>query len=126
MSKEFSLEQYGIQVKRIFRNAAPARLYEEGLRNEEGTAISSTGALMAYSGKKTGRSPTDKRIVFNEGSESAKDIWWGKVNIKLEEYAFKINRERALDYLNTKNQLFVVDGYAVWEPKYRLKSLGVG
>ena len=121
MSKEFSLEQYGIQVKRIFRNAAPARLYEEGLRNEEGTAISSTGALMAYSGKKTGRSPTDKRIVFNEGSESAKDIWWGKVNIKLEEYAFKINRERALDYLNTKKQLFVVDGYAGWDPKYRLK-----
>jgi ATP-dependent phosphoenolpyruvate carboxykinase len=37
-----------------------------------------SGALTAYSGKKTGRSPLDKRIVKEETSE--KNIWWGPVN----------------------------------------------
>lgn len=45
---------------------------------EPGSAISSSGALTAYSGKKTGRSPLDKRIVEEPGSQ--KDIWWGPVN----------------------------------------------
>lgn len=45
---------------------------------ETGSAIISTGALTAYSGAKTGRSPLDKRIVQEESSE--KDIWWGPVN----------------------------------------------
>ena len=40
--------------------------------------MTSTGALTAYSGSKTGRSPLDKRIVKEEGSE--KDVWWGPVN----------------------------------------------
>jgi hypothetical protein len=40
---------------------------------ETGTAITSSGALTAYSGTKTGRSPLDKRIVQEPSSE--KDIW---------------------------------------------------
>ena len=42
---------------------------------EPGSGISSTGALTAYSGKKTGRSPSDKRIVKEETSEN--EIWYG-------------------------------------------------
>jgi phosphoenolpyruvate carboxykinase (ATP) len=38
----------------------------------------SSGALSAYSGEKTGRSPLDKRIVREESSEGK--IWWGPVN----------------------------------------------
>ena len=53
-------------------------LYEDALVYESGSAITSSGALTAYSGAKTGRSPLDKRIVKEEGSE--KDIWWGPVN----------------------------------------------
>jgi Phosphoenolpyruvate carboxykinase len=34
--------------------------------------------LTAYSGAKTGRSPLDKRVVKEPGSEN--DIWWGPVN----------------------------------------------
>ena len=34
---------------------------------------------------------------------------------------FKINRERALDYLSTRGQLYVVDGFAGWDPENRLK-----
>lgn len=39
-----------------------------------GSAIASSGALTAYSGAKTGRSPSDKRIVKEESSES--NIWY--------------------------------------------------
>ncbi len=115
----FSLEKQGISVADIHRNASPAFLYEAALRFEKGTTISSTGALIAYSGKKTGRSPTDKRIV--DDAEVRDDIWWGNVNIKLEEQSFLINRERAVDYLNTRERLYVVDGYAGWDPTYQLK-----
>ena len=55
-----------------------AALYEDALVYETGSAITSTGALTAYSGAKTGRSPLDKRVVKEKGSE--KDVWWGPVN----------------------------------------------
>jgi len=121
MSNEtaFSLANYGITVKKIFRNASPGQLYELGLQNEPGTAISSTGALMAYSGEKTGRSPKDKRIV--DDARSRDNVWWGDVNIKLDEHIFMVNRERAIDYLNTKPHLYVVDGFAGWDERYRIK-----
>ncbi len=121
MAKEtaFSLESYGIHVQKIYRNASPGQLYELGLANEPQTAISSTGALMAYSGEKTGRSPSDKRIV--DDARSRDHIWWGDVNIKLDEHIFMVNRERAIDYLNTKPHLYVVDGYAGWDERYRIK-----
>jgi ATP-dependent phosphoenolpyruvate carboxykinase len=50
-----------------------AALYEDALVYETGSAITSTGALTAYSGAKTGRSPLDKRIVKEPSSEN--DIW---------------------------------------------------
>jgi len=113
------LELANITVKDILRNISPAKLYEEALRNERGSAISSAGALVVSSGSKTGRSPKDKRIV--EHSDSSGHIWWGDINIKLEANTFRINRERCFDYLNTRDKLYVIDGYAGWDPKYRLK-----
>jgi len=119
MADNFSLEKYEITVKTVIRNAAPSRLYEHGLRNEPGTAIASSGALIAMSGEKTGRSPSDKRIVESEGSQD--DVWWGPVNKPMDERTFMINRERAIDYLNTREALYVVDGFAGWDPKYQIK-----
>ena len=37
-----------------------------------------SGALAVKNGKKTGRSPLDRRLVFEE--PSANDVRWGKVN----------------------------------------------
>src|SRR5688572_27431229 len=115
----FSLDKQGISVAEIYRNASPAFLYEAALRFEKGSTISSTGALIAYSGKKTGRSPTDKRVV--DEPEVRDDVWWGNVNIKLDPHSFVINRERAVDYLNTRERLYVIDGYAGWDGKHQLK-----
>ena len=76
--------QAGFDMDKILlrRNAPPALLYEDAIRNE-GAIISASGALINFSGKKTGRSPKDKRIVFEETSKD--DIWWGPVNIKMDE-----------------------------------------
>lgn len=115
----FNLKQYDIHTKEIWRNASVPQLYELALKYEKGSAISDTGALMVYSGEKTGRSPLDKRVVRN--SESEQNIDWGPVNIDLDERTFMINRERARDYLNICERIFVVDAFAGWDPKYRLK-----
>ena len=114
----FDLSAYEISVSNVVRNAPPARLYEEALRYEN-ASIASTGALVALSGEKTGRSPADKRIVTRPSY--AEEVWWGDVNIKLDPTAFMINRERAVDYLNTRSRLYVLDGYAGWDPKHQLK-----
>ena len=45
----------------------------------------------------------------------------GAVNIPLEPTAFAINRERARDYLNICPRLYCFDGFAGWDPKYRIK-----
>ena len=116
---EFNLESHGLSVKTVLRNLGPSRLYEEALRHETGSGIADSGALVAYSGTKTGRSPKDKRVV--EHDDSKDDIWWGPVNFPLNETAFLTNRERATDYLNTRPRLYVVDGFAGWDPEHRLK-----
>jgi phosphoenolpyruvate carboxykinase (ATP) len=46
---------------------------------------------------------------------------WGSVLIPRSEHTFEINRERAIDYLNTRENVYVFDGYAGWDPKYRIK-----
>ena len=114
----FDLAKYGISVKNVLRNAEPAILYEQALQRGEGQIVAS-GALATRSGAKTGRSPKDKRIV--DMAPSNADIWWGDVNIKLSEKTFLVNRQRAIDFLNTRDQLYVVDGYAGWDAKYRIK-----
>lgn len=69
-------KEAGIDYNRpILRNMNPATLYEEALKYEEGTAITSSGALATSSGAKTGRSPRDKRIVDEESTRN--DVWWG-------------------------------------------------
>jgi len=114
-----NLTKYGITTETVHRNLSPAALYEHAIRYEPGSSIADSGALVAYSGEKTGRSPQDKRVVKHPDSE--KDIWWGPVNHPMDHQGFCINRERAIDYLNTCERLYVVDAFAGWHPQHRLK-----
>ncbi len=115
----FNLKQHGITVDDIRRNLAPAQLSAEAIREDPNCAFSETGALIAYSGEKTGRSPDDKRVV--KDPETEQEVWWGKVNIPIEKDVFDINLERAHDYLNTKKKLYCVDAFAGWDPAYRVR-----
>ena len=93
----FDLREHDVTVTEIHHNLPPGALYEHAIRYEKGASITDNGALVAYSGAQTGRSPKDKRVVKHPASE--KDVWWGTVNIPLDPAAFAINRERARDYL---------------------------
>jgi phosphoenolpyruvate carboxykinase (ATP) len=101
----------------IHRNLSLGALYEHSVRYEKDARFVDNGALAAYSGGKTGRSPKDKRVVKDENSQA--EVWWGPVNIPIEPNTFVINRERARDYLNTRDRLYCIDGFAGWDPKYR-------
>lgn len=117
--KTFDLLEYGITVSDVRRNLSPATLYAEALREDAKSVIADSGALIAYSGAKTGRSPTDKHVVRDAASES--DVWWGSVNRPIDKSTFEINLERAKDYLNTRDHLYCVDAFAGWHPKHRVK-----
>src|SRR5689334_6512365 len=118
-SSSFDLSAHGLTVATVHHNLPPSELYEHAIRYEKDASIAENGALVAYSGAKTGRSPKDKRVVKN--AESERDVWWGGVNIPLDPHAFAINRERARDYLNTQDRIYCFDGFAGWDPKYRIK-----
>ena len=111
-----SLKIPEITVRDIQRNMAPAKLYQEAIRREPDSAIAASGALIAYSGAKTGRSPADKRIVKEEGS--AEDVWWGDVNIPLDEHTFRINRERPDGW-------WVGDLGQIYRPKYFIGGVAI-
>lgn len=111
------LSPHGILVTNTLRNASPPKLYEEALK--QGGLITDKGALACDSGEKTGRCPGDKRIV--DESLVSGDVWWGDVNIRLNPVSFSINRHHAIGYLNTLPKLYVTDGYAGWDDRYRIK-----
>ena len=91
----FDLTKHGLTVTEVHRNLSPSKLYEHAIRYEKDASIAENGALVAYSGLKTGRSPKDKRVVKHPASEN--DIWWGTVNIPLDPHTYDINRQRAQD-----------------------------
>ena len=77
----FDLKAQGITVEDIGRNVAPPILYEEAIRIEPDSRIAASGAFVAYSGAKTGRSP--KTSASCEQPPSEADVWWGNVNLPL-------------------------------------------
>jgi phosphoenolpyruvate carboxykinase (ATP) len=118
MTRAIDLTQYGLNVRDACRNPSVAVLYEHGVQTSD-QQITSSGAVATNSGEKTGRSPKDKRIV--ENPTSASDVWWGDVNIKLAESSFDQLQKQAVAFLNTQNRLYVIDAFAGWDPKHRLK-----
>jgi len=73
-----ALEALGLAPQRdVHWNLAPAALYEHAARRGEGL-IAEGGAFCAVTSPHTGRSPNDKFIVREAGSEG--DVWWGRVN----------------------------------------------
>jgi phosphoenolpyruvate carboxykinase (ATP) len=107
------------KVTEIIYNSTPAEYYEYTL-NEFNTKITKKGALVAYSGAKTGRSPKDKRIMDGEFSQ---DVWFDdhSPNIKMSKMVYNVNKETAICYLNNLEKVFVFDGYACWHPEHRYK-----
>lgn len=120
------LKTIGLRNKRVKYQLPVSEYYRVGLHevgpNDPDTRppmISETGAYVAYSGAKTGRTPKDKRVVKDEKTENM--IWWGDVNIPLEPSSYKTLEERCLDWLNVSPQVYILDGYAGADPRFRIK-----
>lgn len=102
---------------RVHRNLVPAALYEMALRNTEGTVVHG-GAFAAITTPHTGRSPNDKFIVREPGSE--RDVWWGKVNKELSEAHWNALYDHTVSYLGTFDALHVQDLFGGADPKVRI------
>jgi phosphoenolpyruvate carboxykinase (ATP) len=108
---------FASKVVEVVHNCTPAEYYEHTLK-EYNTKISKEGALVAYSGVKCGRSPSDRRIVKSSRYDS--ELWYPK-NTTITEKVFFTNKETAICYLNNLDKIYVFDGYACWHPDYRVK-----
>lgn len=113
MSQHLWTEQ-GLQHARW--NLEPPALYEEAIRRSE-ARLAHSGALVAYTGRHTGRSPQDKFIV--KEPNSAEKIWWGSVNSPLSVEHFDQLYEQLCDYLQ-KREAFVQDLEVCAAPRYRV------
>ncbi|KAF7801305.1 phosphoenolpyruvate carboxykinase (ATP)-like [Senna tora] len=110
-----------LKFTHILYNLSPPELYEQAIKYEKGSFITSTGALATLSGAKTGRAPRDKRVVRDDVTKD--ELWWGKgsPNIEMDEHSFLVNRERAVDYLNSLDKVFVNDQFLNWDSENRIK-----
>ncbi|MFC6223885.1 phosphoenolpyruvate carboxykinase (ATP) [Hymenobacter artigasi] len=101
----------------VHLNPTPAELIEYALRNGEGH-LTDTGALMADTGKFTGRSPKDRFVVKDANTENS--VWWGDINIPFDTDKFDQLHQKMVAYLADK-ELYVREAYAGANPDYQLK-----
>jgi phosphoenolpyruvate carboxykinase (ATP) len=112
-----SLERHGLRHRgTAFYNLAPAALYEEAVRRNEGT-VAAGGPLCVITTPHTGRSPLDKFVVKEHASEQS--IWWGAVNQPFEPARFDALHDDVLRHLESQD-LFVRDLFAGADPSHRL------
>src|SRR5207237_4944553 len=83
---EEALAAHGLRAGgRVLRNPSTSQLYAAALESGEGV-LADSGGLVVDTGRFTGRSPKDKFIVREPGSETR--IWWGDVNAEISEENF--------------------------------------
>lgn len=92
----------------VHYNLSTPALVEHALRRGEGR-LAANGALVAETGKYTGRSPKDKFVVRD--AWTADRVQWGSVNQPMEPEAFGALLGRVAEYLRGR-ELFVFDGAA--------------
>lgn len=101
----------------VHGNASTPVLVEMSLARKE-SQLTDNGALVAYTGERTGRSPKDRYIVRDEETDSLVD--WGVINQPVDSETFDRIAQRVRDHLRERH-LFVCDGEACADPTYRLR-----
>ena len=92
-------------------------LIQHAIRRGEGQ-LADMGPFVAVTAPHTGRSPNDKFVVKEPGSEA--DVDWGKVNQPITTEHFNALRDDVKAYLDARDELFVQDLYCGAHDKYRL------
>ena len=113
----YGLQEIGFQEAAIkWWNLGTGRLTEMALQRQEGM-LAGNGALVVRTGQFTGRSPKDKYVVRDAGTEST--VAWGPINQPLSPEQFEGIWSRLMTYLHHK-ELFVADLNACADPAFRL------
>jgi len=113
----FGIDRQGLsEARTAYWNLSPARLCELAVIRDE-AKLANEGPLVCLTGSQTGRSPQDKFVVGDPATDG--DIWWGEVNRRFERERFEALWQRVRQYL-AERDLFVFDGYAAADPRYRL------
>src|SRR5215204_744882 len=116
--RKMTLERLGlVRYGAVHENLPPARLVEAAVRRREGR-LAGNGALVAKTGKRTGRSPKDRFIVEDDVTRERVD--WGAINKPFSSQAFEALLDKAMSYLGNLEEFYVVDAYAGADPRYRL------
>lgn len=102
----------------VHANLTAAGLYAQALRRGEGR-LSADGAFIAETGQHTGRSVQDKFVA--DDPEVTSEIWWGKVNQKLDPARFEAFTADARAWLGGRKELFTQDLYAGADPEHRIR-----
>jgi phosphoenolpyruvate carboxykinase (ATP) len=100
----------------VHTNLPVAQLIETALARGE-AHLAANGALVAYTGSRTGRSPKDKFIVDDSVTHSLVD--WGKVNRPFSPERFQALLERVTCHMLERGR-FVQDLYCGADQSYRL------
>jgi phosphoenolpyruvate carboxykinase (ATP) len=112
-----SLAEHGIDAGgRIYWHPTTSQLYTHALARGE-ARLAEGGPLVVDTGVHTGRSPKDKFIVREPGSEAR--IWWGEVNAEISEASFERLREKVTARLG-EDDVYVVDAFAGADPAHRV------
>ncbi|MGI8649848.1 MAG: phosphoenolpyruvate carboxykinase (ATP) [Rubrobacter sp.] len=116
--RRLALENLGVrQIGAIHENLPAARLVEAAVRRREGM-IADNGALVARTGKRTGRSPKDRFIIENDLTRETVD--WGAVNQKFSSEKFDRLLKNAAGYLENLEEIWITDAFAGADPRYQL------
>ena len=97
----------------IYRNLSYPELFEHEKANNEGVVANAEygETFVVDTGKYTGRSPKDKWVVRNVGSESDQNIDWNPINQPTEPEVFDELYEKAIAYFNTLDKVSTVDNF---------------
>ena len=112
-----NLAEHGIRSGgQVHWQPTTAMLYTGALVRGDGQ-LADGGPLVVDTGLHTGRSPMDKFVVREPGSDDR--IWWGDVNRPIAERAFESLRRKVVSHLEEQD-LYVVDAFAGADPAHRL------
>jgi len=98
-------------------NLEAPELIQAAIRRNEGE-LAHMGPFVAVTKPHTGRSPNDKFVVKEPGTE--KDVDWGKVNQPITDAHFEVLLADVRGYLDGLDELFVEDLYCGADAAYRL------
>ena len=92
------------------------QLIKRTVESKQGS-ISNTGALIAKTGKFTGRSPKDRYIVKDK--ITTKLVWWGDINIPYSSKDFDSLYDKMIRSIKNK-YLYVRDAFACADKRYQI------